>query len=122
MALSLTACGSSGTTVKNQRPNSNAVLQQHMEKPESDTPEEFFHKVTEPTEPKAPVLAPLSTPAEPDRESLEQIADLLGTDADYEDLTDEELTDLIESELHNPEATIPMEPVESPRKSGEESR
>lgn len=44
MSLSLAACGSSGTTVKNQRPNSNSVLQQHTEKPNPSPPMSLLTK------------------------------------------------------------------------------
>lgn len=136
MMLSLAACGSRETAAGLYRPNPQINMHTPVEKPIPTIPGQQIPLRPEPTsptsepfvpftpvEPAAPELFLLSTPTEPDRESLEQIAELLDKDEelDYEDLTDEELTDLIESELALPEATVPAEPVHTPVADPEEN-
>ena len=53
---------------------------------------------------------------QPDRDSLEQVAQLVtGSDSEFEELTDRELTDLIEDQLHQEESVgSPVDPGEVP--------
>lgn len=146
MALSLTACGGGETASGQYRPKPQINLQKPVTHPIPTVPDTVrptepavpeiapYSPSTEPDIPALvplsptarpepfipetdePVIVPLATPAEPDRESLEQIAELVVKDesVDYTDMTDEELTDLIESELQIPEAPIPQEPSPDP--------
>ena len=129
MVLSLAACGSRKTTAGQYRPNPNISLHKPVQRPAAPdrvtptVPHRDTYNPDQPTEPMQPVITPLSTPAEPDREALEQIAGLLGRDEgmDYGDMTDEELTDLIESELAVPPVTVPPEAPQSPVADPEEN-
>ena len=113
MVLSLAACGSSETASSHARPEFHGTVQKPVERPAPTIPDRVIPENTEPTtstEPVQPVVTPLSTPAEPDRDSLEQIAELV-TGEDYSDLTDEELVDLIEDQLRQEEsADSPADP------------
>ena len=116
MVLSLAACGSREAASSHSRPEFHGTVQKPVERPVPTNPHRIPPENTEaPTTPAAPVVTPLNTPAEPDRESLEQIADLLDTTENWDDLTDEELTDLIEDQLRREEsADSPADPDEIP--------
>lgn len=105
MVLSLAACGSRETASSHPRPEFHGTVQKPVERPVPTNliPPENTESTT-PTAPATPVVTPLNTPAEPDRESLEQIADLLDTTENWDDLTGEELTDLIEDQLRQEES------------------
>ena len=80
MVLSLAACGSRETASSHPRPEFHGTVQKPVERPVPTNPNRIPPENTEsttPTAPATPVVTPLNTPAEPDRESLEQIADLL---------------------------------------------
>lgn len=117
IVLSLAACGSRETASSHPRPEFHGTVQRPVERPVPTNPNRIPPENTEsttPTAPATPVVTPLATPAEPDRDSLEQIADLV-TGEDYADLTDEELTDLIEDQLHQEESTdSPADPDQVP--------
>ena len=101
MVAVLAGCGGRAQS----KPQNNVQLQRPLVRPESAPVQTRPAPETTPavpveTEPDDIQVVPLGTPAtEPDRDSLEQIADLVtGTEEDYSDLTDEELTDLIEED------------------------
>ena len=130
MVLGLAACGSTQTASNQYHPNQQIHMQKPVEKP--STPTVTVPEATVPaaptvsidtTEPAGPVITPLSTPAGPDRDSLEQIVDLLGKDEDmdFEEMTDEEITDFIESALQTPEVTVPEAPAQNPVADPEEN-
>ena len=115
IVLSLAACGSRETDSSHPRPEFHGTVQKPVERPVPTNciPPENTESTT-PTAPATPVVTPLATPAEPDRDSLEQIAELV-TGEDYSDLTDEELTDLIEDQLRQEEsAGSPADPDQVP--------
>ena len=122
MVVALAGCG--GGTAKAE-PQTGVQIQRPVTKPESAPVQtqpapETIPATPEATEPEGIQLVPLGTPAvEADRDSLEQIADLIiGSDESYTDLTDEELADLIEDQL---EAEIPAEPQDQPAIDTEDS-
>lgn len=99
MVAVLAGCGGTAQS----KPQNNVRLQRPVVRPESAPAQTQPAPETAPavpagTEPDDIQIVPLGTPAtEPDRDSLEQIADLvIGTEEDYSDLTEEELTNLIE--------------------------
>ena len=114
MVAALAGCGSTAQS----KPQNNVQLQRPVVRPESAPVQtrpapETTPAVPAETEPHDIQVVPLGTPAtEPDRDSLEQIADLVtGTEEDYSDLTDEELTDLIEDQLRQEESVgSPVDP------------
>ena len=116
MVAALAGCGGRAQS----KPQNNVQLQRPVVRPESGPVQtrpapETTPAVPAETEPDDIQVVPLGTPvAEPDRDSLEQIADLV-TEEDYADLTDEELTDLIEDQLRQEEsADSPADPDEVP--------
>ena len=73
MVLSLAACGSRETASSHPRPEFHGTVQKPVERPVPTNPNRIPPENTEATTaPATPVVTPLSTPAEPDRESLEQ--------------------------------------------------
>ena len=118
MVAVLAGCGSTAQS----KPQNNVQLQLPVVRPESAPVQpqpapETVPAVPMETEPDDIQIVPLGSPAaEPDRDSLEQIADLVtGTGEDYSDLTDEELTDLIEDQLCQEEsADSPADPDQVP--------
>ena len=111
MALSLAGCGGGDTALR--RPETDAPTLQQHQRPATPRPTVPHAPEPDTTEPAAPQVLPMSAPAaEPDRDSLEQIAQLVtGTQEDFEDLTDSELTDLIEDQL---DQSTPADPQEDP--------
>lgn len=112
MVAALAGCGGRAQS----KPQNNVQLQRPLVRPESAPVQtrpapETTPAVPAETEPYDIQVVPLGTPvAEPDRDSLEQIAELV-TGEDYSDLTDEELTDLIEDQLRQEEsADSPADP------------
>ena len=116
MVLSLAGCGGSGSTAAQARPQTAPQLQRPVQRPSAPTPTAPAAPETVP-QAEAPRLEFLSAPpAEADRDSLEQVAQLVtGSDAEFEELTDEELTDLIEDQLRQEEeAASPADPEQIP--------
>lgn len=110
MVLGLAGCG--GSTVRQS--GSQTVLQQPAAKPAPNRPIMSTPAVPQETAPAptAPVVAPLNTPVESDRDALEEIAGLVsgGEVPELDELSDQELTDWIESALDEsltPPATGP---------------
>lgn len=117
MVLSLVGCGGSGGSTAQKRPQADIQLQRPVQRPAVTTPTvPATAPVTESPEEEIR-LDFLSAPVvEADRDSLEQVAQLVtGSDADFEELTDQELTDLIEEQLRQEEsAGTPADPEELP--------
>ena len=109
MVLSLAGCG--GGAALQKQPAGNVQLQRPVPNPGATAPEPTVPAtspvVNSPAEEDSDIqLEFLSAPAvEPDRDSLEQVAELVtGGEKDFEDLTDEELTDLIEDQIRQQES------------------
>lgn len=125
MVLSLAGCG--GSTAGKQ-PGSQTVLQQPVGKPAPNRPTMSTPAVPQETAPAptAPVVTPLNTPVESNRDALEEIAGLVsgGEVPEFDELTDQELTDWIESALEEsltPPATGPeTSPIPAPSADPEE--
>lgn len=120
LVLSLAGCGGSGGAAAQKQPNGNVQLQRPLPNP-GITATQPATPATEPVtgipEPGAVTLSPINTPTpQPDRDSLEEVAQLVtGGEQDFEELTDEELTDLIEDQLRQEEsAATPADPDELP--------
>lgn len=113
MVLSLVGCGGSGDAVR--KPQAAPQLQRPVQRPTVTTPQPTAPEATLPEEEVR--LEFLSVPTvQPDRDSLEQVAQLVtGSDSQFEELTDEELTDLIEDQLRQEESVgSPVDPEEVP--------
>ena len=120
MVLSLAACGG-GSTAAGTRPD--VQLQQPVIQPTAPSLPQQTEPVIPETAPAAPQVFPMNTPvAEPDRDSLEQVAELVtGGSAEFADLSNEELTELIkdlideqirqEESAETPAEPVPAEPV-----------
>ena len=109
MVLSLVGCGGSGDAVR--KPQAAPQLQRPVQRPTVTTPQPTAPEATLPEEEVR--LEFLSAPTvQPDRDSLEQVAQLVtGSDSEFEELTDEELTDLIEDQLRQEESVgSPVDP------------
>lgn len=124
MVLALVGCGGGGSPVV-KAPNLPLGGNPPQQRPQRPTP--TLPAIPAPTVPQAsvvqpqtPVIEPLTVPVDnTDRDSLEQIAQLVGGGGEdsYAELTDEELTDLIEEELQQqPEPQVPGsgDPVTDP--------
>ena len=99
MMAALAGCGGTAQS----KPQNNVQLQRPVVRPESAPVQtrpapETTPAVPAETEPNDIQIVPLGTPAtEPDRDSLEQVAQLVtGSDSEFEELTDEELAALEE--------------------------
>ena len=110
MVLSLVGCGGSGDAVR--KPQAAPQLQRPVQRPTVTAPNPTAPEATLP-EKEEVRLEFLSAPAvQADRDSLEQVAQLVtGSDSEFEELTDEELTDLIEDQLRQEESVgSPVDP------------